>query len=185
MAEVLVEFENPVVGPDGAVYHAQACGAPAADGTANWEGWIEFLPEDGGKALRSARETTQPNRKDTAYWASGLSPIYLEGTLQRTLSPGPVIPAVTTPGEPVFDGPVTRTAPPADPPPPAVLNPFSVYRKGEEHLRKQLGALSAWHLANIVRAYDLSDVAPSTLDALAQQDLVDLIATAVRLRGAE
>ena len=38
-----------------------------------------------------------------------------------------------------------------------MLNPFSVYEKGEPLLRKQLGALSAWHLVNIVLAYELSD----------------------------
>lgn len=183
MAEVLVEFENPVAAPDGTLYRAQACGAPAADGTRHWEGWVEFVPAEGGEPLRSRRETTQPNRTDTAYWASGLSPVYLEGTLKRTLSPGPLIPPAR-PSEPAFDGPAA-SATATDPAQPSVMNPFSVYRKGEAHLRSQLGALSAWHLANIVRAHQLSDLKAATLDALAHQDLVDLIVTAVRLRAAE
>lgn len=35
--------------------------------------------------LRTARETTQPNRDAIAYWAAGIEPIYLEGALKRTL----------------------------------------------------------------------------------------------------
>ena len=53
MAEVFVQFANPVVAKDGTLYRAQACGAPNADGM--WEGWIEFLPLDNGPALRSSR----------------------------------------------------------------------------------------------------------------------------------
>ena len=40
-----------------------------------------------GAAVRSGRETTQPNRQDTAYWATGLTPVYLEGALGRALNP--------------------------------------------------------------------------------------------------
>lgn len=101
MAEVLAQFADPVTGADGRVYRAQACGAPMPDGI--WEGWIEFLPADGGPALRSPRETTQPNRTDTAYWASGLTAVYLEGALDRALNP-PVRHA-PAPAEPRFDGP--------------------------------------------------------------------------------
>ena len=37
--------------------------------------------------VRSGRETTQPNRQDTVYWATGLTPVYLEGALDRALNP--------------------------------------------------------------------------------------------------
>ena len=104
MAEVLVEFERPVLAPDGAAYRAQACGAEATDGTSHWEGWIEFLPMDGGRPLRSRRETTQPNRTDTHYWATGLSPVYLEGSLKRTLDPAKPPPA-REPRAPEFETP--------------------------------------------------------------------------------
>ena len=33
--------------------------------------------------IATGRETTQPNRTDTEYWATGLSEVYLEGALQR------------------------------------------------------------------------------------------------------
>src|SRR5918993_4582932 len=84
MAEVLTQFADPVAGPDGHAYRAQACGGPMPDGV--WEGWIEFAPVGGGTPLRSPRETTQPNRKDAVYWATGLTAIYLEGALDRALN---------------------------------------------------------------------------------------------------
>ena len=183
MAEVLATYENPIVAPDGTVYRVQACGAEAADGTDRWEGWVEFLPIGGGEPLRSRRETTQPNRKDTAYWASGLSPVYLEGTLERTLSGAPVPPPVVA-SEAVFDGPAPSGAVPMEPETPSVLNPFSVYRKSEALLRSQLGALSSWHLVNIIKAYELSDLTDTALERAAHVDLVELIVAAVKLRAA-
>ena len=72
MAEVLVEFNDPVADSDGITYTARACGSEVENG--HWQGWIEFIPGDGGEALRSGRETTQPNRTDTVYWATGLTP---------------------------------------------------------------------------------------------------------------
>src|SRR5687768_3704803 len=111
MAEVLATYEEPVVGPDGTSYRAQACGAEAEDGTDRWEGWIEFVPVEGGAPVRSRRETTQPNRTDTAYWATGLSPVYLEGALERTLSPAQSAPPVRIVA-PKFDGPAPSGAVP-------------------------------------------------------------------------
>ena len=73
MSETLVEFDVPVRSATGRLYHARACATPM-DGTL-WEGWIEFDPADGGDTLRSGRETTQPNRTDAEYWATGLSPV--------------------------------------------------------------------------------------------------------------
>ncbi len=85
MAEVFREFESPIVAPDGATYDARVCGRPAHDGTRRWHGWIEFVDRDSGSAIRTPRETTQRNRADTAYWASGLTLHYLEGALNRAL----------------------------------------------------------------------------------------------------
>src|SRR2546425_4109185 len=36
--------------------------------------------------VRTAPETTQPNRTCTVYWSTGLTPVYLEGALERALS---------------------------------------------------------------------------------------------------
>ena len=85
MAETLLQFQTPVVAPDGTPYEARACGA-SMGGTSVWEGWLEFIPIGGGDPVRSGRETTQPNRIDTEYWATGLEPVYLEGALLRALT---------------------------------------------------------------------------------------------------
>jgi hypothetical protein len=181
MAEVLVEFSEPVYGEDGRGYAARACGAPMDD--ERWEGWIEFLPLDGSAPRRSARETTQPNRVDTLYWATGLTPVYLEGALKRTLrpfTPRPPGPAA----KPVFDRPAASIASTASTPE-SVLNPFSAYRKGEALLRQQLGALSAWHLVNIVRHYGLSELPVHQLESMDTAQLADVIVASVRAQTGE
>src|SRR5437763_1301582 len=125
MAEVFTQFAEPIAGPDGSWYRAQACGAPMADGL--WEGWIEFLPIDGSEPIRSPRETTQPNRGDTAYWSTGLTAIYLEGALRRALNP--VVRRIPATPRPAFDAPAADSTVIVDTQPrihDAVLDPFSV-----------------------------------------------------------
>jgi hypothetical protein len=181
MAEVLVEYPDVVITSGTQRYMARACGAEMPSG--QWQGWLEFIDVDSGDVLRSRRETTQPNRTDTLYWATGLTAVYLEGALTRTLNPV-VRPRPRTKATPAFDEPAPELAPePAVPE--SILNPFSVYRKGEELLRRQLGALSAWHLVNIVLDYQLSDLPAKTLNAMAAADLIDLIVAAVRVRSSE
>jgi hypothetical protein len=171
MAEVLAQFAEPLSTSDGSKYLAQACGAPNAGGL--WEGWIEFTPSSGGRPLRSARETTQPNRVDAEYWASGLTMIYLEGALARALNPL-TRKAVVEPHA-AFDGPAPRVE--------AILDPFSVFEKGETLLRRELGALASWHLVNIVVAYQLSDEPMPVLNTLPAAPLVEMIVAGVRSRG--
>jgi hypothetical protein len=181
MAETFVQFQTPVAAPNGAAYRARACGSPTESGT--WQGWIEFEPLDGGEPVRSSRETTQPNRVDTEYWATGLTPVYLEGALSRALNP-----VMTTPARPLepprFDGPARMQA--ADARGQAVqhsvLDPFSVYQKGEALLRRQLGALSAWHLVNIAVDYQLTDDDRTAVNRMPSAALVDLIVEGVRAR---
>ena len=179
MAEVLVEFTDPVVDEDGARYIVRACGAPTGGET--WQGWLEFTDVDDGTTIRSERETTQPNRTDTLYWATGLTAVYLEGALNRAKHPRRA-PRPPADPQPHFDEPANerRTAAPAATE--SVLNPFSVYRKGEALLRRQLGAMSVWHLANIVRAHGLSDLPSATLNAMAARDLIELIVATVQIR---
>src|SRR6476661_1972640 len=69
MAEVLVEFDAAFPGTDGAKYAPRACARAADDG--RWEGWLEFSDLETGAVIRSGRETTQPTRDDTMYWATG------------------------------------------------------------------------------------------------------------------
>jgi len=181
--ETLLQFQLPVHGPDGTAYAARACGAQMADGL--WHGWLEFEPVDDGEPIRSQRETTQPNRTDTEYWASGLTPVYLEGALRRALD-GPLrIPSV------VVRPPSYRTPAPSAVVEPSggdghirsVLDPFSVYAKSEALLRSQLRALAAWHLVNIVAEYGLSDEPIETLNAVPRATLIETIVQGVRTRS--
>jgi hypothetical protein len=179
MAEVLVEYSEPVASKGGRTFIARACGAELDD--SRWQGWIEFVPSDGGLPVRSGRETTQPNRTDTVYWATGLTPVYLEGSLDRALNPLPRH-TPSPPKTPSFQAPAASSA--DYPVRESVLNPFSVYRKGESPLRNQLSALSAWHLVNIIEAYGLSEQQRANLDATPEPVLVELIVAAVQQRTA-
>jgi hypothetical protein len=179
MAEVLAEFSDVVVGENRVHYHAHACGAPRADGT--WQGWLEFVPMDGGEPIRSGRETTQPNRTDTAYWATGLTSVYLAGALQRALNP--LVASDVATDTPIFNEPappVHTTVMPVTLPD-AVVDPFSVYEKeGEALLRRRLAALAAWHLVNIVAKFELSEETLAVLSRLPAEALTDRIVAAVR-----
>lgn len=179
MAEVLVSFSDSITAPDGSTYTARACGREMPDG--RWEGWLEFQAVDGSGTLRSPRETTQPNRADTEYWATGLTPVYLEGSLARAVDPI-VIPPPEPEPPPAFDGPLPHGSPQTAPRSESVLNPFSVYRNGEDQLRRQLGALAAWHLVNIVEAYELSDLSADALGRMTPSQLIELIVLRVRER---
>ena len=83
MPEVLLEFSTPVQGADGRFYAARAVGQEMADGL--WHAWIEFSAGDGSDITATDRETTQPNRTDAVYWATGLAQVYLEGALIRAI----------------------------------------------------------------------------------------------------
>lgn len=176
MPEVLVEFTEMVADEGGNNYTARACGSEMPDG--RWQGWVEFVPSGQGEPLRTSRETTQPNHTDVAYWATGLTPIYLEGALRRAQKP------LTRPGArpvapPIFESP----APPSEVSSGAVdsvLNPFSVIRKGEPLLRRQLAALSSWHLVNIIRDFNLSDRSVQELNGMSAVELVELIVSNTR-----
>ena len=104
MAEVLTSFSTPVRDATG-VYYARAVGRHGDDHM--WEGWIEFIPADGGgDVLVSAVESTQPEREHLVYWATGLTPVYLEGALRRARKPPTV--RVQVVDEPISDQPAAR-----------------------------------------------------------------------------
>lgn len=178
MAEVIVRYDTQVRGRDGRRYEVQASGRGRPDGL--WEGWLEFLPVDGGKPVVSDRETTQPNRNDLEYWASGLTSTYLDGALHRALTEVEVVPPAAPEASPVSSAP-ERHPKHADTGavPEAVLDPFHVYAEGDEILRGQLRALSPTHLRNIVRAYQLSELDAGALERLDEPSLVTLIMAAV------
>lgn len=169
-AETLVEYPSSLIGEDGKVYQARACGRRRADGL--WEGWVEFEREDGEVAVRTERETTQPNRTDLAYWAAGLTAVYLEGAFGRAVEASPTVKDTTLASPPAFDAPRPRAVD-------AVLDPFDAYKAGEDALRARLGALASWHLRNIVLAFGMMKDSPE-LDAMTKRQLIDKIVNAAR-----
>ena len=186
-AEVLVEFDEPITAADGTAWRARVVGMKNAIG--HWEGWIEFVPASRWPGATSAdwvpteRETTQPNRTDLKYWATGLTVVYLEGALTRAIDhtrPTVTVPSVASAPS---RGPASHVPPPAPMPVGAishpVLDPFAVYQQGEGVLRSELHALSADHLRAIVAAYGL-DVAATPAAALADRIVDDVRAKAAR-----
>lgn len=180
MAEVLVEFDAAIPGPDGGRYTARACARLGEDGL--WEGWLEFTDVDTGVVVRSGRETTQPSRDDTMYWATGLSRVYLEGAVDRALRPPRRVAPATVNVEPAFDRPAPPLVEPADVVfgPRPILDPFEVYPQGERVLRRELLALSPDHLRDIIRAYGLDGGAGAR--ALTTEVLAEYIVAEVRAR---
>jgi hypothetical protein len=176
MGETLLQFQLPVAAPDGTTYEARACGAPMRGGM--WQGWIEFVPVAGGDPIRSPRETTQPNRIDTEYWATGLSAVYLEGALRRALATP--MAAAAVPSEPsIFLGPAARP-PIVEAGVGRVLDPFPVYERGEQLLRQCLGGLSVWHLVDIIKVHELAPDGSPMLNGLSGADLIEIIVSGVR-----
>ena len=176
MAQTVVQFDTPVVHSSGARYQARACGRERQDGL--WEGWIEFENIATGAVLRTVRETTQPNLTDLRYWATGLTPVYLEGALARTLDvPKQAAPTPVSP--PYYDGPAERREP-EHRWHESILNPFSVYAKNPDLLAQELTALRAWHLRQIIRDYNLVDDDTIRLENMTEPELGSLIMQRVR-----
>ena len=66
-------------------YRVSIYGEPRTDGT--WEAYLEFIPTSTAlAALRTGRETTQPDKRALEYWATGLEPLYLTGAFERAIS---------------------------------------------------------------------------------------------------
>ena len=171
MAEVLVRYTTKVRGKDGTQWVPQACGGVGSDGL--WEGWVEFVSES--RAIRTARETQQPNRDDLMYWAQGLTDTYLDGALARATTERTVIPREPMIA-PQFDQPASRSAARGFRPR-AILDPFATYAQGEDLLHGQLSALSHDNLVAIVDDYALP--IRGTAD-MRTRKLVDAIVEAVK-----
>jgi hypothetical protein len=67
--------------PSGRQFIVRLYGDERADGT--WIGWIEFEATATAVTLRTGRETTQSNREQLSYWASGLESTYFDGAFAR------------------------------------------------------------------------------------------------------
>jgi hypothetical protein len=175
MVEVLASFTAPVR-DDFGLYYARAIGRPAPDH--QWEGWIEFVPADGGgEVLVSPVESRQPERQHLAYWASGLTPVYLEGALRRARNPLTVrVPVID---EPISDRPAARrvVVQRVIPRPEPVLDPFEIGGRSLDVLRQELSALNRPRLLTIISAYALAGNADVT--QMSDGQLVGLIVAAV------
>jgi hypothetical protein len=177
MAEVLVSFDQPIRDDQGE-YHARAVGRHAEDGM--WEGWVEFTAVDGsGEVHVTGVESRQPEREHLQYWATGLTPIFLEGALHRARRPltirvRPVeVPNSTAPRP--RDPVVSRVMPPGPEP---VLDPFDIGGRSLDVLRQELGALNRPRLVNIIAAFDLNP-AGDDLSWMSDRQLIHFIVTAV------
>jgi hypothetical protein len=180
MSEVLLEYEPIVSETDGSQWKPRACGR-RGDGHM-WEGWIEFVPLNRASSpVRSRRESTQPSRESLIYWATGLTPVYLKGALERArFEPAPQPPLRRV--APLFDGPAPEPDPvqtPIVPNPHAILDPFDVYAQGEDILIRQLDALDTARLRDIVRAYEL--LTAEDAEKGTRLDLATAIITAARV----
>jgi hypothetical protein len=182
MAHVVAVFDPPLLlAQSGRVYTAQACGRQRDDG--RWEGWLEFVPDDGSVVLRTERETTQRDLPDLEHWASTLGPVYLKGGLERVLTPPAVV--VEEPQVPaVYDEPA---------PPRAVVTPirtvetepeldlFAEFTRDEEALARHLATFGPQYLRAIIEENNLGD-ATVDLDELTVPELVGWIIGALRWR---
>jgi len=170
MSETLVRFTEAITGRDGQAYTASARGARGSDGL--WHGWIEFT--DGTTSIRTTQESEQPNRDDLMYWAQGLTYVYLEGALERALHPM----ADHLVGSPALS--IESRLRPV-----AVLDPFSVYRQGDDVLRRQLLALSREQLNAVIAHYDLGPPVPyAPRGPLGYADAVEHVVARVRASSA-
>lgn len=86
MAEELLEFEDTIADEHDGTWIAVVMGRQRDDGL--WVGWVRFDASDGSSSRATDRETTQPNRADLDYWATGLTYAYLEGALKRAQQAG-------------------------------------------------------------------------------------------------
>jgi hypothetical protein len=149
MAEVLVSYDMPVSDETGS-YHARAVGRHAEDGM--WEGWLEFVPLDGkAETLVGPVESRQPEPEHLTYWATGLTPVFLEGALWRAKRPLTIRTRVVE--QPVSQAPAARAVTPAARGlrPEAVLDPFDIVSHSSlDMLAQELRALNRPRLLNII-----------------------------------
>ena len=175
MAEVLASFSAPV-GDHLGSYYARAVGRLADDDM--WEGWIEFVPVDGGSdVLISGIESRQPERQHLIYWATGLTHVYLEGALARARKPLTVrVPVID---EPVSDRPAARrvVVQRVIPKPEPVLDPFEIGERNLDILRQELTALNRPRLLNIISAYGMAG--DTDVTRMSDAELIGFIVAAV------
>ena len=176
MAEVLREFDEPILYSAGTC-HARVLGRLAEDGM--WEGWLEFEPVGSpGKVIVTSIESRQQENAHLVYWATGLTPTYLEGALARAKNPTVVRVRVAEHPESAAPAPRMVKMPVEPAVPAAVLDPFEIGRKNLAILEQELRALDRPRLLNIIAAYQLNP-AGEDLAWMSDAQLVRFIVVAV------
>ena len=184
MSEVLMTYSETITDPDG-TFVARAVGRRARDNM--WEGWLEFIPvglhgsEAAAHVIVGPVESRQPEREHLLYWASGLTPVFLEGALHRARTPLTV--EVRTEDPPLSEAPAARrrrVVTLSNQPEP-VLDPFDIGARNLDILRQELTALNRPRLLNIIRAYDLNPL-DEDIGWMTDEQLVHFIVVAVDLQ---
>lgn len=178
MAEVLRSFDEPIQHASG-MYHPRVVGRLADDGM--WEGWLEFVPFDkeGRKVIVSAVESRQPERAHLEYWAQGLTPVYVEGSLERALHPISV--RVRAAELPESGGPAARVVTVTSGGLRPILDPFEVGARSLDILGQELRALGRERVLQIIAAYNLTS-SDSNLSQMSDEQLVRLAVASVGTR---
>lgn len=179
MAEVLRSFDEDIRHASG-TYHPRVVGRHAADKM--WEGWLEFVPTDGGEVVVSAVESRQPERHHLEYWAQGLTPVYAAGSLERALHPITV--RTRTVEMPASDAPARRVVKVPQIGPRPILDPFEVGERSLDILAQELRALGRARLLHIITAYHLASAAVD-LTRMSDEELISLIVMRVEARLGE
>jgi hypothetical protein len=182
MTEVFAEYETAIDATDASVWAARACGRPL---NGKWEAWIEFVPLTAGESpVRTPRETTQKDRQAAVEWSKGITPMYLEGALERARERPIVVVRETAP--PLFDtpAPAIGAASVGAARPEAILDPYAVFAQGgEELLVDQLAALGTRHLRDIVNACDIAPLETAVTASRGELTAHILAAASERRRG--
>jgi hypothetical protein len=180
-ARILKTFEEFVALPGHGPYVARIAARLNVEG--RWEAWIEFSPEGGGPILRSQRETTQSDLPSVEGWAERVSLVYLQGSLERTLSREHGQVRVGSPHGPRFEGPAPELRGGRRPAPDDVaVNPIALAQRGEHELRERLAELPASELRAIAMAFHFDDDWAVDADTLDRGGLLELIVAGTRRR---
>ena len=175
MAEVLASFSAPV-GDHLGLYFARAVGRQADDNM--WEGWVEFIPVDGGSdVLVSGIESTAARTPAPYLLGNRFDPCVSRGRVSPARRPLTVrVPVID---EPVSDRPAARrvVVQRVIPKPEPVLDPFEIGERNLDILRQELTALNRPRLLNIISAYDMAGDADVT--RMSDAELIGLIVAAV------
>jgi hypothetical protein len=74
---------EPITDASGLPYQPRAYGELQPDGS--WDGWLVFFPIPAGVVIATDRETTQNSYVNLVRWSATITPVYLQGALERAI----------------------------------------------------------------------------------------------------